>query len=194
MLQICDEFIGYQFSKQLDTRAVDVVGQRPIRLGAAVAGGRVARADRCCVRTVRAVRDGRGRGPVLRGHRSAAVPRDGERGQLRGGRGPHVVPVRGGRRPVRRSRTERGAGRVSVRVPRGVRRAAVCGAVCHRVLRVREDMHCRAPEQRAGPPQRVRTRSLATATAAAATAAAAAAIATTVAPERCHQQQQQQRV
>lgn len=60
--QICDEFIGYQFSKQLDTRAVDVVGQRPVqRLGTTAASGRVAWADRGGLRAIRIVRDGGGR-------------------------------------------------------------------------------------------------------------------------------------
>lgn len=147
-MQIRDEFVGNELGEQLDIGAVDVMGKRSVQwLGTSIASGRVARADRGRVCAVRAVRDDRGRGSVLRGHRPAAVPRDGERGQLRGGRGCHVVPVRRGRRPVGVPRAVRGTGSVPVRVPGGVRRAPVRSAVRHRVRSVRENMHRRAPEQ-----------------------------------------------
>jgi len=140
----------------------------------------VARANRGCIHAGRAVRDDGGRGSVLRGHRPAAVPRDGKRGQLRGGRGSNVVPVCRGRRPVGLPRTVRCAGNVPVRVSRCILRAPVRRSFRYRVRSVRENMHRRAPEQRTCPTQRVRARPLAAATTAASAATAAAATATTV--------------
>lgn len=133
------------------------MGQRPVQgLGPTAAGGRVAWTDRGRVRAVRAVRDDGSRGPVLRGHRPVAVSRDGKRGQLRGGRGGHVVPVRGCWRLVGDQPALRRSRRLPVRVPRGLRRPPVRRAVCRRVQHLREDMHRGAPEQRAGPSQRFR--------------------------------------
>lgn len=137
----------------MDIGAVDVLGQQ---LGTTAADGGVAWLDRGRVYAVRAVGNHGGRGPVLRGHRSAALPRDRERGQLRGGRGRHVVSVCGGRRAVRRPRTVHRPGRVPLRIPASIRRAALRRAVCHCLLGVREDMHGRAPEQRTGTAQRIR--------------------------------------
>lgn len=179
MLQIRDEFVGDEFGEQLDTGAVNVMGERSVqRLDDAIAAGRVARADRCRVRAVRTVRDDCGRGSVLRGHRPAAVSRDSERGQLRRGRGGHLVPVRRGRRPVGPTRAVRRAGSVPVRVPRGVPRSPLRRTVRYRVRSVREDMHRSASEQRTGSTKRVCARPFA---AAATTTSAAAAAATTAA-------------
>jgi len=137
-LQICDEFVGDELGEQLDTGAVDVVGKRPIQwLGTATSGGCVARANRGCIHAVRAVRNDGGRGSVLRGHRPAAVSRDGERGQLRCGRGAYVVLVCRGRRPVGLPRTVRRAGNVPVCVSRRIRRAPVRRAVRYRMRSVR---------------------------------------------------------
>jgi len=132
----------------LDTGAVNVVGEWPIQwLGTAASGGCVARANRGCIHAVRAVRDDGGRGSVLRGHRPAAVPRDGKRGQLRGGRGAYVVPVCRGRRPVGLPRTVRRAGNVPVRVSRCILRSPVRRSVRYRVRSVRENLHRSAQEQ-----------------------------------------------
>jgi len=107
----------------------------------------VAWANRSCIHPVRAVRDDGGRGSVLRGHRPTAVSRDGERGQLCGGRGAYLVPVCHGRRPFGLPRTVRRAGNVSVRVSRCILRAPVRLSVRYRMRSVREDMYRRAPEQ-----------------------------------------------
>jgi len=182
-LQIRDEFVGDEFGEQLDTGAVNVMGKRSVqRLDDAFAGGRVARADRCRVRAVRTVRDDCGRGSVLRGHRPAPLSRDGERGQLRCGRGGYLVSVRRGRRSVGPVRAVRRAGSVPVRVPRGVRRSPLRPTVRYRVRSVREDMHRSASEQRTGSTQRICARPLAAAatTTSAAAAAAATAATTTV--------------
>jgi len=107
----------------------------------------MARANRGCVHAVRAVRDDGGRGSVLRGHRPTAVSRDGERGQLRGGRGAYVVPVCRGRRSVGLPRTVCCAGNVPVRVSRCICSTPVRRTVCYRVRSVREDMYGCAQEQ-----------------------------------------------
>jgi len=124
------------------------MGKRPFQwLGTATSGGCVAWANRGCVHAVRAVRNDCGRGSVLRSHRPTTVSCDGERGQLRGGRGAYVVPVCGGRRPVGLPRTVRRAGNVPVRVSHRIRSTPVRRTVRYRVRSVREDMYRCAQKQ-----------------------------------------------